>query len=151
MIGDKDVGKSRLIGRYYDYEQVDEGWINYYNFDYDECPPTTEEVFKQKSVYLDVADRTVERVKFSLKIIDTPGGDESKLSFDYKEADGIIVCYDITNKETFQSIPNWLHKINECSQHCVVMMVGTKLDLNNERKISKKEAQVKCVKIRIIL
>ena len=85
--------------------------------------------------------------KIKLVMYDTPG-QESDESFNqntgnhYKEADGIIICYDITKKESFENINNWLQKINKYNSECTVMIAGNKLDLQQDRKVSNKEAQV---------
>lgn len=56
----------------------------------------------------------------------------------YRKADGCILVYDITNKESFNSIKkNYIPKIKEiCKNNIQIVLIGNKLDLNFDRKVS---------------
>ena len=134
LIGDANVGKSCIIGMK----------MGQTSFKVDDTTPTlktdsTESVNEYYSI--------LPKKKIKLIIHDTPG-QESKESFNqntanhYKEADGIVICYDITNKESFQNVNNWLQKINQYNSECTVIIVGNKFDLEKDRKVSKKEGLV---------
>jgi Ras-related protein Rab-1A len=60
----------------------------------------------------------------------------------YRGAHGIIVVYDITEKESFDSIPNWLKEIERnASENVHKLLVGNKNDLDDKRKVSFSEAK----------
>ena len=60
----------------------------------------------------------------------------------YKNADSIILLYDITNKYSFDECKNYFcKKIKEnCKNNIKVILIGNKKDLEDERKVSFKEA-----------
>ena len=74
-----------------------------------------------------------------VKIWDTAGQERFKTltySF-YKKADGIIIAFDVTDYKTFDNIKNWVESINNHANGEVPrVMVGNKVDLESERKIS---------------
>lgn len=61
----------------------------------------------------------------------------------YRGAQGIILCYDITRRETFENLGPWLE---ETEVYCpsggkdvVKLLVGNKIDMDDEREVSWKE------------
>ena len=59
-----------------------------------------------------------------------------------KKANGIIIMYDITNKQSFDSIPEILKAIeNEKGENFPLILIGNKIDLDNERIIKKEEGE----------
>ena len=81
--------------------------------------------FSMKHVELD----TGERVK--MQLWDFAGEERFRFVLgDYcKGASGAIVCYDITDYETFQQIPEWLRIIRTAAGMVPIVLVGTKFDL----------------------
>lgn len=78
-----------------------------------------------------------------LEIIDTCGEEKFRAltkSY-YRQGQGIVLMFDLTEESSFLSLPQWLNDIqsNSDSNVCVVI-VGNKIDLL-KRKISKKQAQ----------
>ena len=62
----------------------------------------------------------------------------------YKEAQGIILVYDISNKTTFEDIDNWIEDIrNNAPADCVIYLVGNKTDLNEKRQVSYQDGKDK--------
>ncbi|OMJ84264.1 hypothetical protein SteCoe_14687 [Stentor coeruleus] len=60
----------------------------------------------------------------------------------YRGAVGVILMYDITNKDSFINIYRWLNEIKEQSTHQLsITLVGNKLDLETQRVIKTAEAQ----------
>ena len=60
----------------------------------------------------------------------------------YKSAQAIIILYDITQKSSFDHIRNWITEIDKFGKQGVLkVIVGNKLDLENNRKISKEDAE----------
>ena len=57
-------------------------------------------------------------MKINVRITDTAGQERFRaLSLNYiKKANGILLVYDITNKESFQNINNWAEEIIEKSK-----------------------------------
>ena len=79
----------------------------------------------------------------NVKIIDT-GGQERFRAISrqfYREADGCLLVYDITNKTTFEVIQNYfLNEIkNNCKFEIKVILLGNKTDLEDQRQVSSDE------------
>ena len=58
----------------------------------------------------------------------------------YQGADGIILIYDITNKSSFESIKYWYKDITKYLPNIKIkagILIGNKLDLKSERKVTK--------------
>ena len=59
-----------------------------------------------------------------------------------KRADGVILMYDITNRESFDTISKWLDDIIDYKERDFpIILVGNKCDLENERKVPKEEGE----------
>ena len=82
---------------------------------------------------------------FIVKIYDTSGQEKynSMVSNYYKKADGIILVFDLTNRESFDSINKWIKDINDNvdSKKIKRVLVGNKIDLSDLRVITKEEAE----------
>ena len=52
---------------------------------------------------------------------------------------GGILMYDITNYSSFSDIRNWVSLIHETTQRFPIILVGSKLDLDNLREVPHKE------------
>ncbi len=62
----------------------------------------------------------------------------------YKFSNGFLLVYDITNLKSFQSIDNWLKRIQENAYEDVpIILVGNKADLVSDRKVTKEQGQKK--------
>eukprot|EP01115_Flamella_aegyptia_P004505 TRINITY_DN194_c0_g1_i2.p1 TRINITY_DN194_c0_g1~~TRINITY_DN194_c0_g1_i2.p1 ORF type:complete len:201 (-),score=32.16 TRINITY_DN194_c0_g1_i2:36-638(-) len=118
IIGDADVGKSSLLLRYVD-DTFQESFI------------TLGVDFKQKKVQ--VSGKTV-----NLIIWDTAGQERFRTitSSFFRGADGVIITYDVTNKATYENVPNWLQEIDHYTEDTVYkVIVGNKKDNENERAV----------------
>ena len=52
----------------------------------------------------------------------------------YRATHGILFVYDITSKESFESVKHWYKEIERyAAESLIKMLVGTKLDLVNNR------------------
>ena len=96
-------------------------------------------------------------VDFFSKVIKLPTGEELKLLFYdtagqekydsiafnlIKNAHGIIIMYDISDRRTFDNIGKWLENIKETKgENFPMIIVGNKCDLTEEREISKEEGE----------
>ena len=80
----------------------------------------------------------------AVKIWDTAGQERFKTitySF-YKQANGVIVTFDITNQLSFTNVKTWLESIYmHADPNIAKVLVGNKIDLEDERKVSTEEAQ----------
>ena len=53
-----------------------------------------------------------------------------------RSADGVMLMYDITKKETFNPIPKWLQNFRENKGNDFpITLIGNKLDLKEEREV----------------
>ena len=60
----------------------------------------------------------------------------------FRSALGIILVFDICDRESFDQLPRWLRDARmEADPHCSVMLVGNKADMAAERKVSQEEAE----------
>ena len=125
-LGNSSVGKSSFIVRY------------------------TKDTFK--SNYLATIG-----IDFMLKNTKLPSGENVKICFydtagqeQYKSiafnlikgADGILLMYDISNKETFDAITGWIESIKEVKGNDFpIELIGNKCDLIEKRVIQKEEGQ----------
>eukprot|EP00300_Choanocystis_sp_HF-7_P006585 c14789_g1_i1.p1 GENE.c14789_g1_i1~~c14789_g1_i1.p1 ORF type:complete len:209 (+),score=43.83 c14789_g1_i1:1-627(+) len=120
LIGDSNVGKSCLLLRFAD-ESFTESYISTIGVD-----------FKIRSI--DDENKTIK-----LQIWDTAGQERFRTisSTYYRGAHGIIVVYDITNRESFENVQRWLQEIEKYAKEGVhKLLVGNKLDLQAQRQIS---------------
>ncbi|KAG7830191.1 hypothetical protein KL920_001829 [Ogataea angusta] len=81
-------------------------------------------------------------VKF--EIWDTAGQERyrSLASMYYRNAQAALVVYDITQESSLDKAKYWIKELQkQASSGIVIALVGNKLDLEEERKISKDEAQ----------
>ena len=82
--------------------------------------------------------------KVNAKFYDTSGQERfHSLSANFiKRADGVILMYDITNRESFDTISKWLDDIIDYKERDFpIILVGNKCDLENERKVPKEEGE----------
>ena len=81
----------------------------------------------------------------NLEIWDTAGQERYRAiaSMFYKEANGVILVYDITNIHSFEQLKEyWYQQIkNYCSNDIVLAICANKSDLNNEEKVDEEEAR----------
>ena len=125
LIGNSDVGKSSLILRY-----VDQIWNDVF-------VPTIGVDFKVKS--LDVDQK---RVK--MQIWDTAGQERFRnvISSYFKGAHGILLIYDITTRDSFKELENWLGEVERnASSQVLKILIGNKCDLEEKREITKDEGE----------
>ena len=92
--------------------------------------------FKLKSLSLDASNGV------DLTVWDTCGQEKyrSMTRQYFKDAQGIVLVYDVNNENSFKGLPLWLNEVKtNCNNNNVsIVLVGNKIDLN-ERVISKEE------------
>lgn len=124
LIGDSGCGKTCIIDRYR-------------NNNYNPCRNVTIGVeFGCKNVTLNLEKNI--NITINSHFWDTSGQEIFKpiTKAYYKNAAGIILCYDTTNYKSFNGLDNWLTDIRkECSHDTVIMLIGTKIDLEQSKCI----------------
>ena len=69
--------------------------------------------------------------------------DQTLLRIYYRNTNGILLMYDITNRESFYNIRDvWYQKVYDCtddSTQCI--LIGNKCDLESERKVESSKAR----------
>jgi len=84
------------------------------------------------------------REKYKVLFYDTAGQEKYRsIAFNLmKGAEGIILMYDITKRNTFESITEWVQSIKEAKgDNFPVILIGNKCDLKEEREIDKEEGE----------
>ena len=79
----------------------------------------------------------------NVNIVDTAGQENFRALSDkyYEKADGCLLVYDITDRDSFNEIKNYYSKkIKEkCKADIKIILLGNKTDLEEERKVSQDE------------
>ena len=86
----------------------------------------------------------IENIKYKLIFYDTAGQEKFKSVAPnlIKKAHGIIIMYDITNKSSFDSIPEIIKNIKEeKGDDFPMILIGNKKDLEQDREIKKEEGE----------
>ncbi|XP_041316560.1 EF-hand calcium-binding domain-containing protein 4B [Pyrgilauda ruficollis] len=81
---------------------------------------------------------TVDRTRVALQLWDTAGQERyrSITKQFFRKADGVIVMYDITSKDTFTAVKQWLISIEEATgENVPVLLLGNKTDNEKEREV----------------
>ena len=116
VLGDSAVGKSCIINRA----------VHGDAFQHPSTHTSTVGVDMQKKE-LYVGDKLVK-----LQIWDTAGQERfrSIAANYYRGAHGVIVCYDVTRKDSFRNVKQWLQSIAEATTgDCELVLVANKIDL----------------------
>ena len=128
IIGDSSVGKTSLITRYtngtFKEEYLATVGLDYYS---------KEEVINNKTI--------------NIKWWDTAGQERYKsLTQNYfKNAEGVLLTYDITNSESFDNLKEWISSIKKNMEgkdiFIPVIIIGNKIDMEDSRETSKEDAE----------
>ena len=124
-LGNTAVGKTSFIIKYTE-DTFQEVYLSTIGID-----------FKVKTV-------TIKDKQYKLFFYDTTGQERFRsLSFNIiKNAHGIILMYDITNKSIFNSIPEWIKNIKESKgEDFPMILCGNKIDKEDERVITREESE----------
>ncbi|OBZ73002.1 Ras-related protein Rab-18 [Grifola frondosa] len=127
LIGNSSVGKSSLLLRF-----SDEQWLPE-----DESSATIGVDFR-------VHKMEVKGRKVKLSIWDTAGQERFRTitSSYYRGAQGIILVYDVANRESFDALPRWYSELETYVSEAVVkIIVGNKVDKEFSRQVAYSEGQ----------
>jgi len=79
-----------------------------------------------------------------MQIWDTAGQDrfESISTTFYKGAHGILLCYSITDRKSFENVTKWMNVINQhAPKNVSIVLAGTKVDLVEQRQVEYTEGE----------
>ena len=127
LIGDSSVGKTNIMNKY------------------------LKNTFKQDSkatVGVEFGSKLfiIDNHQIKAQIWDTAGQERYKsiTTAYYKGSKGAFIVYDITRRETFESVDKWLIDLtSSCDKNLTVILIGNKSDLENQRQISKEQGKEK--------
>ena len=124
LVGDAYVGKTSIIKKFID-DAFSEKMVSTISID-----------FKVKNIKIN------KNLYAELKIFDTAGQERyrSLANGYYKQADGIILVFDLTNENSFNRLNKWLSDIKDIKENVEIILVGNKSDLI-DRKINKTKAE----------
>ena len=126
ILGDSNAGKSSLILKYLEIK--------------DSISFNTTIGFDLKKKSITLKDGTEARIM----IYDTAGQERFRsLAQKYiSKANGVLLVYNISDRETFQSIENWIEIIyNGGGDKLPTILIGNKSNLNDERNVSIEEGK----------
>ena len=130
IIGDSTVGKTSILGRYAN---------GIFNANY------------LATIGLDnfTKDEIIDNKTIRIKIWDTAGQEkyQSLTKGFFRNAQGIMVVFDVTNSETYKDIKYWTQSIKAHMSSDIdeisVIIIGNKID-SNEREVKRGEAEIYC-------
>ena len=125
ILGSSEVGKTSIFDRYFNNE-FRENQLATVGIDF-QTKFFKFEGMNIKGVYTDTAGQEKFRA----------------ISVNYlKPANGVILVFDITKEETFDAIEEWLKYLKDNNKDNIEkILIGNKLDLENNRKVSKEDAE----------
>ena len=124
LIGDVDVGKTSILTRYF-------------NNNFSEVTESTVGIEFKTRIF------TRDNLNIKLQIWDTSGQERFKsITQNYfRDADGLLYVFDVTNENSFKSIENWLKMSNDNNnKDFIKILIGNKTDLEG-RSITKEEME----------
>ena len=128
IIGDSTVGKTSILSRFTN-DTFDSNYLATVGLD----NFTKDEIIDNKTV--------------RIKIWDTAGQERyrSLTKGFFRNADGIMLVYDVTNSNTYDNLKFWLQSIknnmNGDMGEIPIIIIGNKIDCKDEREVNFKEAE----------
>ena len=124
ILGSSEVGKTCILNRYF-HNDFKENLLSTVGID-----------FQTKFFKFD-------NQKIKVNYIDTAGEEKFRaISVNYlKGTNGVILVFDITNKETFDLLETWLNELKETNKADVSkVLIGNKADLAEHREVTVEDA-----------
>ena len=124
IVGDSTVGKSNFLFRFVE----------------DKFSPVY-----QTTIGIDLQSKicTLPKLKKNVKLqLWDTAGQERYMSLNkifFQRVQGIILMYDITQRDSFENLPKWIKLINETTYKTPVILVGNKVDNEEERIVREEE------------
>ena len=132
-IGNHSVGKTSILRRY-----VENKFLKHH----------------LSTIGIDYLSKTIQikNREIKLKIWDTAGQERYRniTSHIYKDADGIILVFDVTNEDSFNQITDWMDQIknNVSKDDISLILIGNKCDLS-DRSIEKARGEDKAKELEV--
>ena len=124
LIGDSQVGKTSLLLKY------------------------TEHVFPEEhiaTIGVEYKDKFIIKDNYNirLQIWDTAGQEKfhSITKNIYRNANGVLFVYDITNKDSFINIKQWIKDLQNVGNNIKGVIIGNKVDLEQSRQVDKNDLE----------
>jgi Ras-related protein Rab-11A len=133
LVGDSFVGKTNIMSKYIKNEF------------HEDSKATVGVEFGSKQF-------TVEGHSIKAQIWDTAGQERYKAitSAYYKGAKGAFIVYDITRKQSFDSVEKWVNDVTAVADKKItIILIGNKCDLEDQRQITKEQGEEKANKLEI--
>ena len=128
IVGDSNVGKTSLLLQYTE---------NYYPLQYGATIGIESKIKKFKYKDFDI----------NLQIWDTAGQERfhSITNGFFRNADGILFVYDITENKSFEGIKVWIKEAEELGDSFKRILIGNKFDLKEKRNVKKEDIEKFCL------
>ena len=122
LIGDSNVGKTTLLYKYLNDEN-------------------TEDIIPTLGLENKVKTTQIKGIKTKIQLWDTVGQEKfnSLTQNIFTNTDGILIIFDLTNKESFNNIQKWISKSDNKIK---IIIVGNKSDLVDNRTVTKEEIKL---------
>lgn len=134
FLGDQSVGKTSVITRFM-YDSYDSTYQATIGID-----------FLSKTMHLE--DRTVR-----LQLWDTAGQERfrSLIPSYIRDSSVAVVVYDVTSRKSFENVNKWIDDVRtERGQNVIVVLVGNKTDLEEERQVTAVEAEARAQELDVM-
>ena len=128
LIGDSFVGKTTIINTYTEN-----------NFNDELCPTIG---LENKVKIIDIRG-----FKAKIQIWDTAGQEKfnSLTQQFFRNTDGILLIFDLTNKSSFNNIKKWLSEVKTYTDHSIKkLLIGNKADMKDKIKVNKNDIDNFC-------
>ncbi|XP_044127423.1 ras-related protein Rab-19 [Bufo gargarizans] len=119
LIGDSNVGKTCVVQRF-------------------QSGVFTDKYQNTIGVDFTVKSLNIDGKKVKVQVWDTAGQERFRTIAQsyYRSAHGAIIAYDITQRQTFESVPHWIHEVEKYgAANLMLMLIGNKSDLVEKRQI----------------
>lgn len=133
MAGDAAVGKTSLVRRYIHHTFKENYLITI-------------------GVQVSTTEIKIENATIKLIVWDVAGQKsfQTVLPLYFKGADASILVFDVTNRNTFNNVENWLKRIRETEPESVVILCGNKTDMSYARVVKREEAEKKAQELGVL-
>ena len=124
IVGDAVVGKTQIVSRY-----VKDSFVEEYKY--------------TEGIGLDSKSISFNNKNINLQLYDTSGQERYRTIRQnyYKGSQLIVLVYAINNRNSFEHIPKLVEEVKTQNENAKFLLVGNKLDLEEEREVSTEDAK----------
>lgn len=124
VVGESGVGKTCMLLRFAD-NSFEENFLSTIGVD-----------FKVKQIVVD-------NKKVKLQIWDSAGQERFRniTASYYRNCSAIIIVYDITSKDSFNKVSDWVEEVRRYVPSAPLLLVGNKCDLEENRQVPKEDGE----------